>query len=262
MPAGGIGCNGLSPGSPGVAPWQYDVNTIATCVGPFPVRFTVVGVTVQLKYCGAFDVQPSVIVSFTGPDTTSPTTIFPPGFVVTVVAVPPDVVSMKFAPALNVAVTVIAAFIVTVHVPVPLQPPPLHPKKLLPDPAVAVNVTCVPLAKLDWHSPSGKQSIPSGELTTVPLPVPASAMVSVYNVLLKVAVTDSAVVMSIVQVPVPPHPDCPVQPANVDPDPGAAVSVTCVPLAKFAEHPLPQLIPAGELTTVPVPLPLKLTVNA
>jgi len=47
---------------------------------------------------------------------------------------------------LNVAVTFCAAFIVTVQVPVPLQPAPLHPAKVDPSDAVAVNVTTVPLA--------------------------------------------------------------------------------------------------------------------
>jgi hypothetical protein len=58
-----------------------------------------------------------------------------------------------------------------------------------------------------------------------------------------------------VQVPVPPQPDCPVHPANVDPVPAVAVNVTDVPLAKFVLHVVPQLMPAGELVTVPVPVP-------
>lgn len=228
-PAGGIGRKGLSPGSPGVAPWQYDVNTIATCVGPFPVRFTVVGVTVQLRYCGAFEVQPSVIVSFTGPETVSPTTILPPGDVVTVVVVPAVGANVKFAPVLNVAVTLSAALIVTTHVPAPLQPAPLQPSNDEPEPGVAVSVTCEP--ELKSAVQALPQLIPSGELTTVPLPAPASVTVNANCTLLNVAVTDCAELMLIVQVPVPPQPDCPLQPANVEPEPAVAVSVTCVPLA-------------------------------
>jgi hypothetical protein len=45
---------------------------------------------------------------------------------------------------LNTAVTAVAAFIVTTHVPVPEHPPPLHPVKLLPESGVAVRVTDVP----------------------------------------------------------------------------------------------------------------------
>jgi hypothetical protein len=44
----------------------------------------------------------------------------------------------------NAAVTVVAAFIVTVQGPVPLQPPPLHPVKVEPVAGVAVRVTLVP----------------------------------------------------------------------------------------------------------------------
>ena len=53
----------------------------------------------------------------------------------------------------------------------------------------------------------------------------------------------------------------PVQPANVDPDAAAAVSVTCVPLAKFELHVLGQLIPEGLLVTVPEPEPDVVTVS-
>jgi hypothetical protein len=46
---------------------------------------------------------------------------------------------------LNVAVTDFAVFIVTVHVPVPVQAP-LQPVKVEPAAAVAVSVTEAPLA--------------------------------------------------------------------------------------------------------------------
>src|SRR5207302_782519 len=46
----------------------------------------------------------------------------------------------------KVAVTVCAAFIVTVQVPVPEQPPPLQPVKVEPAAGAAVKVTAVPLA--------------------------------------------------------------------------------------------------------------------
>ncbi len=46
---------------------------------------------------------------------------------------------------LKVAVTDAAAFIVTAHVPVLEQPPPLQPVKVDPPAGLAVSVTTVPL---------------------------------------------------------------------------------------------------------------------
>ena len=77
---------------------------------------------------------------------------------------------------------------------------------------------------------------------------------------MKVAVTVVAALRVTVQVPVPEHPP-PVQPLKVEPATGAAVSVTAVPLAKLAEHVAPQLMPAGELVTVPLPVPAGVTVR-
>ena len=47
----------------------------------------------------------------------------------------------------------------------------------------------------------------------------------------------------------------PVQPWNVEPVAGVAVSVTTVCAGKAAEQVPPQLIPLGELVTVPCPDP-------
>jgi len=44
------------------------------------------------------------------------------------------------------------------------------------------------------------------------------------------------------------------QPANAAPEPGVAVRVILVPELKLAEQDEPQLIPAGELVTAPLPL--------
>jgi len=46
--------------------------------------------------------------------------------------------------SVKVAATEVAEIIVTVHVPVPLQPPPLQPAKVDPVFGVAVKVTMVP----------------------------------------------------------------------------------------------------------------------
>src|SRR5436189_5076263 len=71
----------------------------------------------------------------------------------------------------KVAVTVCAALIVTVQVPVPEQPPPLQPVKVEPAAGAAVSVTAVPLVKL--AAQVAPQFIPAGALVTVPMPVHA-----------------------------------------------------------------------------------------
>ena len=58
--------------------------------------------------------------------------------------------------------------------------------------------------------------------------------------------------------PVPLQPP-PLQPANVDPEAGVAVSVTIVPVTYASEQSDEQLIPAGLLVTVP--LPTRVTVS-
>ena len=72
--------------------------------------------------------------------------------------------------------------------------------------------------------------------------------------------TDVAALTVTVQVPLPEHPP-PLQPVNVEPAAGAAVSVTPVPLANDAEHVVPHEMPAGVLVIVPLPAPLLLTVS-
>ena len=77
---------------------------------------------------------------------------------------------------------------------------------------------------------------------------------------MKVAVTVVAALRVTVQVPVPLQPP-PLQPVKVEPAAGAAVSVTAVPLEKLAEQVAPQVIPAGALVTVPLPVPAGVTVR-
>lgn len=72
---------------------------------------------------------------------------------------------------LNVAVTVVALFIVTVHVPVPVQPLPLQPANVEPIAGEAVSVTTVPWLKASVQSTP--QLIPAGVEVTDPDPVPA-----------------------------------------------------------------------------------------
>src|SRR5438552_11066458 len=76
----------------------------------------------------------------------------------------------------NAAVTEVAAFIVTLQVPVPVQPPPLQPVQVAPAAGVAVRLTAVPVVKaVEQVAP---QEIPAGVLVTVPLAAPALVTVS------------------------------------------------------------------------------------
>jgi hypothetical protein len=68
----------------------------------------------------------------------------------------------------------------------------------------------------------------------------------------KVAVTVVATIMGTVQVPVPEQPP-PLQLVKVDP--GAAVAVRVTEVLKFAWQVEGQVMPAGTLVTVPLPVP-------
>jgi hypothetical protein len=159
---------------------------------------------------------------------------------------------------LKVALTDCAEFIVTLHAPVPLQAPP-QPAKVEPESGVAAKLTTVPLAKLAEHVVP--QEVPEGVLVTVPVPSPLLDTVRVKGpaFVLKFAPTDFAASMVTLQAPVPVQ--APLQPANVEPESGVAVKFTTEPLSKLAEHVVPQEIPDGELATVPVPVPLFVTVS-
>lgn len=159
---------------------------------------------------------------------------------------------------LKVALTDCAEFIVTLQAPVPLQAPP-QPANVEPESGVAAKLTTVPLAKLAEHVVP--QEIPEGVLVTVPVPLPVFATVRVKGptFALKFALTDFAASMVTLHAPVPVQ--APLHPANVEPESGVAVRFTTTPLSKFAEHVEPQEIPAGELATIPVPVPLFETVR-
>ena len=104
------------------------------------------------KYCCA-------LVAPASPDTATP---FRSG------VVPPARLLSK------VAVTACAADMVTVQVPVPLQAPD-QPVKLEPLAGVALSVTLAPETKLAVQV--APQSMPDGELETVPVPDPARVIV-------------------------------------------------------------------------------------
>src|SRR5260221_4133559 len=128
---------------------------------------------------------------------------------------------------LKFAVTVVAALIVTLHDPVPEQPPPLQPLNVDPPAAAAVRATTVPLLYLAVQV--DPQLIPAGLDVTVPLPVPDLLTVRFNCWTLKFAVTVVAALMVTLHDPVPEQPP-PLQPLNVDPPAAAAVRVTTVPL--------------------------------
>jgi hypothetical protein len=178
--------------------------------------------------------------------------LIPAGLLSTVpVPVPAFVTERLKVCKLKVAVTDLAASMVTAHVPVPVQAP-LQPAKLELAEGVAVNVTEAPALKdAEQVVP---QSIPMGEEVTVPVPVPALETERLNVCKLNVAVTDLAASIETEQVPVPVQaPDHPVKVALAA---GAAVNVTAVPMLKVNEQVAPQLIPAGEEVTVPIPFPV------
>jgi hypothetical protein len=181
----------------------------------------------------------------------------PAGVLVTVPVPAPVTVTVRPTVAdAKVAVTVVALVSVTVQVPLAEQPPPDQPTNTDPPAGVAVRTTGPPEGKLAEHVVP--HAIPAGALVTLPLPRPARTSASVTGAGAKAADTVVAVAKVKAQVPAPEHPP-PDQPVKAEPDAGVAVSVMLDPDAKDAEHVLPQLIPAGALLTVP--LPVRVTVN-
>jgi hypothetical protein len=134
--------------------------------------------------------------------------------------------------------------VVPVHAPDQLE-------KTLPVAGVSLRVTTEPAAKFAEQVAvvAVEQLIPAGVLVTVPVPPPASVTVSPKPVV-KLSVMLVAAVMVTTQVLVPEQPP-PLHPAKKKPVPAVAVSVTCVPWVKVAEHVVGQLIPAGLLVIVP-----------
>jgi hypothetical protein len=103
--------------------------------------------------------------------------------------------------------------------------------------------------------------MPVGALVTEPEPLPENVTDrgKLEGTVLKVAVTDCAAFMVTLQAPAPVQ--APLQPAKVAPAAAVAVNVTTVPLLKFALQVTGQLMPAGLLLTVPLPVPARLTVR-
>ena len=70
----------------------------------------------------------------------------------------------------------IAEVTVSVHGPVPVQPPPLQPRNVEPAAVVGVSVTIVPWVKVVVQVPG--QDSPAGVDAIVPVPLPARAIVT------------------------------------------------------------------------------------
>jgi len=138
----------------------------------------------------------------------------------------------------------------TLHDAAPVHAP-LQPVKVEFVPGAAVSVTEVPLLKgAEQVLP---QLIPGGMLATVPLPVPARLTVSTRGVEVVEKVADTMVFELILRMQVCDPLHAPPQLTNMDPELAVAVKVTEVPTGKLPTQVIPQLIPAGLLTTVPLP---------
>ena len=164
--------------------------------------------------------------------------------------------------AVKIAPTLVAAFMVTVQVPVPEQAP-LQPAKVEPELATAVRVTLVPWAKVVLHVPP--QLMPPGELVTAPVPVPLGATLNVNCggggavPELKFAVATTAELIVSVQLPVPEQ--APLQPVKVDPAFGVAMRVMTVLASRSEKQALPQSNPSGDEVIRPFPLPALVMVS-
>jgi len=101
-----------------------------------PPKDPVVGVAVRVTTAPAEKLAVQFLVQ-----------LIPAGVLVTVPFPHPAKLTVRVTDCgLKVAVTVVEAVSVTVQVPVPLHPPPLHPLKVDPVAAVAARATAVPLA--------------------------------------------------------------------------------------------------------------------
>jgi hypothetical protein len=159
--------------------------------------------------------------------------------------------------AAKVAVTELAALIVTLQAALPVHAP-LQPEKASLVAGVSLSVTWLFCGKVAEHVVG--QLIPAGVLVTIPVPAPAKVTDMVKDVVTaaaKVAVTELAALRVMLQAALPVH--APLQPEKALLVPGVSLSVTWVFCGKFAEHVAGQLIPAGVLVTVPVPVPAKVT---
>jgi len=126
----------------------------------------------------------------------------------------------------KIAVTVVLAVNTVVHVPVPLQPPPLQPEKTEPVFGTALRKT----VRFWMTTPEQvvPQLIPPGDDVTVPPPVPVLTIVTTQCSSVNDAPMMTSEVIVLVHVPVPLQPP-PLQPPKAEVFAGVAVIVTVVP---------------------------------
>ena len=177
--------------------------------------------------------------------------LMPAGALATTPAPVPFLTTERTGKRSNVAVTEVAVLTVTTQVPVPEQGP-LQPVKVEPVTGVAVRVRTVPGATDCEHV--HPQLMPA--LATTPAPVPFLTTERTGKSS-NLALTDVGAVTVTEQVPVPEQ--APPQPAKKEPAAGVAVRVRTEPGVTDCEHVAPQLMPAGVLVTVPVPVPFLAT---
>src|SRR5882762_3014927 len=152
----------------------------------------------------------------------------PAGLEVTVPAPVPEIATVNTGLSVKVAVTDLAASIVTLQVTDEPLHAPVHPEKTETADGAAVNVTTV--LRLYASEQSAPHAIPAGLELTVPRPLPAVVTVSNRvgtTVVVKVAVTDfarSIVTSQVLDAPL----QAPDQPAKIELADGVAVRVTPV----------------------------------
>src|SRR4051812_25092157 len=162
---------------------------------------------------------------------------------------------------MKLAVTDVAAFMLTLHDAPETVSPPFHPLNTDSIPGVAVSVTIVPLSyTAEQFEP---QLIPSGLEVTAPLPMPDFLTVSVKRSRVKVPTIDLDVLIVRRHVSAAAESQ-PLQVSNLDPATGVAVRVNAVPApydavqVSCAES---QSRPVGLEVTLPRPVPALLNVS-
>jgi len=175
----------------------------------------------------------------------------PGGLLVIVPAPGPARLVLSVGPlSLNVAVTEALLVKLNEQAPIPLHAPD-HPVNVDPAFGVAVSVTEVPVLNSALHTVP--QLMPAGLLVTVPLPERVTVIAGDTEAAVNIAVTEVLPLKFNLQGPVPLQ--APLQPAKVELAAGVAVRLTEVSMLNAALQVVPQLMPAGLLVTVPLPVP-------
>lgn len=156
-------------------------------------------------------------------------------------------------PPENVALTLFEAFIRMVHVDEVPPQAPLQPRKVAPAAGSAFSVTVLLFANFAAQTfPLLPQLIAPLSPLTFPLPETVTASWASGENVAETPLPESISTVQVVAAP----PQAPLQPENVSPTAGVAVSVTVSPIGNFAEHTFPfapQLIAPPSPLTLPLP---------